>query len=297
MTRLFGERKTGPPKAIVRISDTCIGACKVACQRVRPPRSSIASQKASAKRGSVAAMGGHLSPSNQKACRCRNRKRIDRDGVHGLTVKAARHGVGELNLATLAGLLIGQKIHNERTQQIAAHNIEVGGSRLGSRLLHQSADAPTAPGSASATSSQPCRAHTVARDHAIARNLIRSAGSDSNNGSATVLGRDRKHLVADVAIGHHVIAQQTRKFSPATASAAERMVWPRPRHILIAEWRHVLPALATASAYWLFRAFAQKVSRGSDRAGSNSAVARASRRGDDDDTVDFRGQAPRRRTG
>ena len=38
-------------------------------------------------------------------------QRVDDDGVHGLAVQAARHGVGQLDLVALAGLLAGEELH------------------------------------------------------------------------------------------------------------------------------------------------------------------------------------------
>ena len=38
--------------------------------------------------------------------------------------------------AALAGLLVGEQLHHERAQQVAAHDVEVGGGRLGSCLRY-----------------------------------------------------------------------------------------------------------------------------------------------------------------
>lgn len=70
------------------------------------------------------------------------RERVDDDSVHGLAVERAGHGVSQLNLAALTGLLIGQQVHDQRAQQVTADDVQVGRSRLGSGLLDQTADAP-----------------------------------------------------------------------------------------------------------------------------------------------------------
>ena len=139
-------------------------------------------------------------------------QRVDDDGVHGLAVQAARHGVGQLDLAALAGLLAGEELHHERAQQVTAHDVEVGGGRLGARLLDQAADAPHGArlGLPRALVSLE-RADEVAGDDAVAVHLVGLARGDGDHGRAAVGAGDLEHLVADVLGGHHVVAQQDQE--------------------------------------------------------------------------------------
>ena len=95
------------------------------------------------------------------------RQRVDDDSVHGLAIKRTCHGVGQLDLAALAGLLIGQEVHDQRAQQVATDDVQVGRSRLGSGLLNQAADAPNGTGLVVSGILEALeRAHAIAGDDA-----------------------------------------------------------------------------------------------------------------------------------
>ena len=77
----------------------------------------------------------------------------------------------------------------------------------GSGLLDQTADAPDSARLCVAGVLKTLeRANAIASDDAIAADFLGSARGNGDNRSATVLLGNGKHLVADVTIGHNVVA-------------------------------------------------------------------------------------------
>ena len=104
-----------------------------------------------------------------------------------------------------------------------------------------------------------------------------------------MLGRDREHLVADVAIGHHIVAQQNKEVLArnSVGSRANGMAQALGL-ILIAEVDRHVASVGNGIGILGFSALAQEVLEGA----IGLEVAQQlglSRRGDDDDTVDFLG--------
>ena len=140
------------------------------------------------------------------------RERVDDHGVHGLALQAARHGVGELDLAAAAGLLVGQELHDQRGQQVAAHDVEVGGGVLGDGLLHQARDAPH--GARLAVAGAGAAGEGVAAlagDDAVAGHLGGGAGGHGDHARAGVGAGHLEHAGADVAGRDDVVAQQDQE--------------------------------------------------------------------------------------
>ena len=135
-------------------------------------------------------------------------ERVDDYGVHLLLGKQALHGVSELNFAASASALGLKKLHDARSEQVAADDEQVRRRVLGRGLLDQTRHLPHGAFLLAGSLDARKGAHALAGDDAVAADLVCGHRRHRDNRAVAVLGRHLGHVDAHLAIGHEVVAQQ-----------------------------------------------------------------------------------------